>query len=196
MVTPPAAARFDEPSRRRAATVTGNIIEENIVTGNSDGIILFAGAAGNLLRRNFVMGNPGVEASIDHPSATTGFDIRNLAAAGANEFIGNTCLTSLNGPCPSLGPSLTANPNPVPVTDDGLLGITTISWLAQGAEDVEVHVGSPDGDVFLKGGSRGSGQTGLWVRDGMTFYLQDVSGGKPLTAENTLATVVVRFQRR
>ena len=44
--------------------------------------------------------------------------------------------------------------------------------------------------------SRGSAQTGLWVTDGMTFYLQDVSGGKSLTAENTLATVVVRLQRR
>jgi hypothetical protein len=34
------------------------------------------------------------------------------------------------------------------------------------------------------------------VPDGMTFYLQDISGGKPLTAENTLATVVLRLQRR
>jgi hypothetical protein len=29
----------------------------------------------------------------------------------------------------------------------------------------------------------------------MTFYLQDVTGGKPLTASNTLATLVVRLQR-
>ena len=28
-----------------------------------------------------------------------------------------------------------------------------------------------------------------WVGNGMTFYLQDVSGGKTLTAANTLATV-------
>jgi hypothetical protein len=33
------------------------------------------------------------------------------------------------------------------------------------------------------------------VTDGTTFYLQDVSGGKPLTANNTLATVVVHLQR-
>jgi len=30
----------------------------------------------------------------------------------------------------------------------------------------------------------------------MIFYLQDATGGKPLTDENTLATVVVRLQRR
>jgi hypothetical protein len=34
------------------------------------------------------------------------------------------------------------------------------------------------------------------VTDGMTFYLQDISGGKALTADNTLATVVVRLQNK
>jgi hypothetical protein len=79
---------------------------------------------------------------------------------------------------------------------DAVVGITTISWMAPGAEAVEVRIGSPNGALFAGGGSRGSAQTGLWVRDGMTFYLQDISGDKPLTAESTLATVVVRLQRR
>ena len=44
-------------------------------------------------------------------------------------------------------------------------------------------------------GFRGSAQTGAWVTDGTTFYLQDVSGGNPLTADYTLATVVVHLQK-
>ena len=41
--------------------------------------------------------------------------------------------------------------------------------------------------------SAGSAQTGRWVSDGTTFYLQDVTSGKPLTANNTLATLVVHL---
>ena len=141
------------------------------------------------------MGNPGVESSVDHTSAPPGFDIQNMATAGANEFVGNICITSVNAPCSSVTPTFTANPNPIPVTGAGVLGMTTISWTAPGVETVEVHIGSTNGPLFAGGGSRGSAQTGLWVPDGMTFYLQDISGGKPLTAENSLATVVVRLQR-
>jgi hypothetical protein len=74
--------------------------------------------------------------------------------------------------------------------------MTTISWTAPGTEAVEVRIGSPNGTLFVGGSSRGSAQTGLWVPDGMTFYLQDISGEKPLTADNTLATVVVRLQNK
>ena len=138
-----------------------------------------------------------MEASVDHPSATSGFDIRNLATVGANTFQANVCLTSVNAPCPaSTPPSLTATPNPIPATGSASLGMTTITWMAPGEVAVEVRIGSPNGALFAGGGSRGSAQTGLWVPDGMTFYLQDISGGKPLTAENTLATVVVRLQSR
>ena len=143
------------------------------------------------------MGNPGVETSVDHTSASSGFDIQNLSSPGANDFVGNTCVTSINAPCPSIGDStLTANPNPIPVTGAAVNGVTTISWAAPGAEVVEVRIGSPNGVLFVGGNSRGSAQTGPWVSDGMTFYLQDISGGKPLTADNTLATVVVRLQRK
>jgi hypothetical protein len=168
-----------------------------MVVGNANGIILFPGSAENLVRKNFIVGNPGVEASVDHASATSGFDVRNLATAGANTFQANICLTSVNGPCPaSAPPSLTASPNPIPVTGNTDLGMTTISWMAPGAEAVEVRVNSTAGPLLVSGGGRGSAETGLWVPDGMIFYLQDVSGGKPLTPENTLATVIVRLQRR
>lgn len=95
--------------------------------------------------------------------------------------------------------SLTANPNPIPVTDGTRYGVTTLSWSAPGVSVVEIHIGSPNGPTFATSGwdgnaNNGSAQTLLWVPDGMTFYLQDISGGKPLTAANTLATVVVHLK--
>jgi parallel beta-helix repeat protein len=177
-----------------AAADTENIIEDNEIAGNANGVFLVAGVQGNTIRRNTIVGNPPVQIAVDH-TANPGFDIKNLADAGSNTFLGNICGTSLNAPCPSIGPSLTANPNPIPVTGNAIYGMTTLSWNAPDAKLIEVHVGSPAGPVFAEGGSRGSSQTGLWVANGTTFYLQDVSGGRPLTADYTLATVVVRFDR-
>jgi hypothetical protein len=82
------------------------------------------------------------------------------------------------------------------VTGSALYGATIISWSAPDAQVVDIRIGAPDGKLFATVGNRGSIQTGAWVFDGMTFYLQDVTGGKPLTAENTVATVVVRLQRK
>lgn len=173
-----------------------NIVEDNIVVGNTNGIVLVAGAGGNIFRRNLVAGNPAVQISVDHASIP-GVDIRNLSGTNTNVFQSNICLTSINAPCPIVGPpSLTAGPNPIPVTGGAVFGVTTINWMAPGVEAVEVHIGSPGGPLFVAGGNRGSDQTGPWVPDGMTFYLQDISGGKALTAENTLATVIVRLQTR
>jgi len=92
------------------------------------------------------------------------------------------------------GASLTASPNPVPVTGSAD-GTTTISWNAPNAAYIEIHVGSPNGPLFTYQGNQGSAQTGPWVADGTAFYLQDVTGGKPLTAANTLATLVVHLQK-
>jgi hypothetical protein len=136
-----------------------------------------------------------VQVAVDHPSTTSGVDVLNLATPDANAFVGNTCVTSINAPCPSTGPSFAANPNPIPVTGNAIHGSTTLSWNAQDAEVVEVHVGRPDGPLLTTWGNRGSMQTGVWVSDGTTFYLQDVTAGRPLTADYTLATVVVRLQR-
>lgn len=86
---------------------------------------------------------------------------------------------------------LTASPNPIKVCDKSGTGITTLSWTATGTTAIEVRVGKPDGDLFAKAVPDGSWKTGKWVGDGMIFYLQDVSGGKSLTAENTIATLVV-----
>ena len=82
-----------------------------------------------------------------------------------------------------------ANPNPIAVDFFTGVGATTLSWKSRGTEAVEVRVGAPHGDLFSRSGPDGSARTGDWVYNGMVFYLQDVTGGKPLCAENTLATV-------
>ena len=176
-----------------AATDTSNVVEENTIVGNSNGIFLAAGVKGNIFRSNLVTGNPAVQVSVDNPSGG-GVDIKNLADPGANSFEGNVCATSVNAPCSSVGPSLTASPNPIPVTGNAL-GQTTISWNAPDAQVIEIHIGSPNGPLFTDQGNRGSIQTGAWVSDGLTFYLQDVTGGNPLTSNYTLATLVVHLQR-
>jgi hypothetical protein len=87
---------------------------------------------------------------------------------------------------------LTANPNPIKVCDKSGSGITTLAWTATGTSAIEVRVGKPDGDLFAKAGPDGTWTTGKWVGDGMTFYLQDVSDGKALTADNTITTLVAK----
>jgi parallel beta-helix repeat protein len=175
-----------------AAADTGNIIEGNTIVGNTNGIYLAAGVQGNIFHGNVIVGNPPVQVAIEY-SSSSGADILNLATAGANAFEGNVCLTSVNAPCAFIGPSLTANPNPIPVTANALFGSTTISWNAPDAQVIEIHIGSPNGPLFAEGGNRGSAQTALWVSDGTTFYLQDVTDGKPLTSDYTLATLVVHL---
>lgn len=90
--------------------------------------------------------------------------------------------------------SIKALPNPITVTG-GANGVTTISWIAPHAGAIEIHLGSPSGPLFVHAGNNGSAKTGPWVSDGLIFYLQDVTDGKPLTAANTLATVVVHLQK-
>ena len=78
-----------------------NLIEDNTILGNANGIYLAAGVAGNVIRDNFVAGNPPVQVSVSVP-ASSGWDIRNLAAPDANTFADNFCLTSINAACPAL----------------------------------------------------------------------------------------------
>ncbi|MGH9657178.1 MAG: lactonase family protein, partial [Bryobacteraceae bacterium] len=86
------------------------------------------------------------------------------------------------------GVTFWANPNPI-YAGAGGLGQTTLSWNAPGTRLVEIHIGSPNGPNVGSQPAYGTTTTFRWVNNGMTFYLQDVSDGKALTAENTLATV-------
>jgi polysaccharide pyruvyl transferase WcaK-like protein len=86
---------------------------------------------------------------------------------------------------------ITAAPNPIPDADNSGLGATTLSWSVEGATLVEVRVGAPDGPLLSRTGPTGTARTGGWVSDGLVFFLQDVSEGRPLTASHTLATATV-----
>jgi hypothetical protein len=72
-------------------------------------------------------------------------------------------------------PTITANPNPITVAPGANVGQTTISWNAPGHAEVEVHVGTPTGNLFAAGASTGSSPTGDWVSNGMAFVLVDAS---------------------
>lgn len=70
---------------------------------------------------------------------------------------------------------------------------TTLTWnvTGGGASSVQVRAGSPNGTLVASGGTSGNVTTGKWVTNGTVFYLQNVTGGLPLTSEYTLATVTV-----
>ncbi len=88
--------------------------------------------------------------------------------------------------------SISASPNPITVTDGSGLGVTTLTWNSSGTRNVEIHLGSPTGSLFSRSGAGAwTATTGKWVSDGLTFYLQDISNGLPLTSANTLSTVRV-----
>jgi hypothetical protein len=88
---------------------------------------------------------------------------------------------------------ITADPNPIQVCDGSDLGITNLTYTSDGPTLVEVRVGSPNGGLLAHTGANYTATTGKWVKDGSVFYLQDVTDGKPLNAENTLATVTVKL---
>jgi parallel beta-helix repeat protein len=79
-----------------------NVIEDNTLVGNTNGIILVPGVEGNVIRHNIVAGNPPVQISVTFPAAD-GVDIRNQATPGTNTIDDNFCLTSVNAPCPVVG---------------------------------------------------------------------------------------------
>jgi glucose/arabinose dehydrogenase len=87
--------------------------------------------------------------------------------------------------------SMTAYPNPF-VADSNGLGETTLAWTSSGVNTVEIHVDAPNGNAFVSSGPGSfTATTPHWVQNGTTFYLQDVSNGKPLTSANTLATLTM-----
>jgi parallel beta-helix repeat protein len=82
---------------------SGNVIEENLVTGNTNGIYIAAAVGKNVVRENTVVGNPPVQVANTRPDARA-LDIVNLAPATQTDFDRNRCLTALNAPCPAVAP--------------------------------------------------------------------------------------------
>ncbi len=115
-----------------------------------------------------------------------------LATAGCSGPTPNN--TSAPAP-PSTGAknaSITADPNPIQVCDGSGIGVTKLSWTSVGPAVVEMHVNSPNGDLLARTGANGTATTAKWVTNGMIFYLQDVTGGRSLAPENTLATFTAK----
>ncbi len=88
--------------------------------------------------------------------------------------------------------AITANPNPIPVCEGERFGQTTLGWDLKRiftrqieAEELEIRVNSIDGRLFAVGGRSGEAETGLWVTDGMVFYLLDRSTGDLLDTVTT-----------
>jgi parallel beta-helix repeat protein len=87
---------------------SGNVIEQNSIGGNTNGILIQTAAANNLIRRNVIAGNPPSQVSRTFGSAI-GYDVKDesvVPGSGArNTFQGNVCLTYF-GPGPAVCPSL------------------------------------------------------------------------------------------
>ena len=91
------------------------------------------------------------------------------------------------------GVLLYATPHNPVVLGGATYGTTTIVWNAPApTQYIEIRVNSPAGPLFTTNVPSGQMQTNAWVSDGLRLYLQDISNGKPLIAENTLATLILR----
>ena len=89
------------------------------------------------------------------------------------------------------GTTLRADPDPVNTSTGDT--DTTISWTTT-AKRVDLRIGGPNGSLFASGGTKGSAHTDDWVRDGMTFYLQDADAADPLSPAATLASLKLVVQ--
>jgi hypothetical protein len=72
------------------------------VTGNTQGIVVMAGARATMVRDNTVLGNPPIQTSNTRPELRA-LDIVNLAPPGETTFQRNICLSATNAPCPVVG---------------------------------------------------------------------------------------------
>ena len=112
-----------------------------------------------------------------------------LAARLANELRARAA-------APTVVTSLRAEPEHIIDSDGSGLGVTELVWTISPPRQCEIHLLAPDGKLFAVASSSGRSKTEKWVRDGMKFFLQDVSGGRALTPENTLGEVTVRVSAR
>jgi parallel beta-helix repeat protein len=82
-------------------TASGNVIDGNNVTGNTNGILVGAATRQTMIRQNIVLGNPGIQVANTSPQSRAA-DIVNLSPTGQTTFERNTCVTALNAPCPAI----------------------------------------------------------------------------------------------
>ncbi|MEX2263681.1 MAG: trypsin-like peptidase domain-containing protein [Bryobacteraceae bacterium] len=91
------------------------------------------------------------------------------------------------------GGEIAATPNPIRVPAGSRLGRTTLTWRASGVEQVQIRILSPAGPLLTGLTSAiGSAETGDWVADGTSFFLQDASDGESSGSSRTLAVATAR----
>ena len=107
---------------------SGNLIEHNSITGNSNGILIQPGASGNTVRQNIVAGNP--PSLVSRAYGPIGFDIKDEAATNGarNMFDRNWCI-SYTGPGPSPCPNL---PAVAPPAISAVTATPNVLWPANG----------------------------------------------------------------
>jgi len=91
--------------------------------------------------------------------------------------------------------TLSASPNPIQVCDSSGQGAPTLTWSATGVTAVQIRRGAPDGPLVGSGGTSGSAIASQ-TTNGTVFYLQNVTGGLPLTSANTLTTATVTITQQ
>jgi parallel beta-helix repeat protein len=80
-------------------SASGNVLDENTVIGNTNGILLGSGSRDTKVRNNTVVGNPPIQVGNTRPDPRS-VDILNLSPSGQTTFERNVCVTSVDGPCP------------------------------------------------------------------------------------------------
>jgi len=74
---------------------------------------------------------------------------------------------------------LVGTPNPFTPNGQGL-GLITLVWSAgQDVTATEIHINSTTGPELAASAGSGNAVTGEWVNNGMQFYLQNVTYGRP-----------------
>ncbi len=116
-----------------------------------------------------------------------------LSRSGVNLDVASPAVVTIVAPQTGVstrpGVLFTPFTNPIFHFDGTGLVRASMNWNVPSVQTVEIHVGAPDGASLGQFGNAGGVTTDKWVGDGTTFFLQDVSGGKPLTAANTLASI-------
>jgi hypothetical protein len=88
------------------------------------------------------------------------------------------------------GVTFTADPDPIPGRGSPKLGKTTLSWKTP-VKAVQIRLGAADGKLFAISGGSQQADTGEWVTNGMTFYLQDNTSPNPTDSSATLAKLTL-----
>lgn len=82
---------------------SGNMVDGNFVTGNTNGIYITAAVGQNFVRDNTVVGNPPIQVANTRPELRA-LDIVNLSPPDRTTFQRNKCVTAVGAPCPVIAP--------------------------------------------------------------------------------------------